>query len=118
MKVKPIEITKRGCLWNLALGFDQWEGGTDLLENILDYLHLNHAEELPLHILKDLFIKEAIVIIPRNIEQELQNFQEQGYVVIEGNSITFTEKFLASWQKTHESQENARSIGGGWNWNC
>jgi len=118
MNVKPIEITKRSSLWKLALGFDKWEGGTDLLVNILDYLHLYHAEEFPTHISKDLFIKEAIVIIPRNIEQELQNFQEQGYVVIEGNSITFTEKFLASWQETHEAQEYALNIGGAWSWNC
>jgi len=118
MNVKPIEITKRSSLWKLAAGFDQWEDGTDLLVNILDYLHLYHAEELPIHILKDLFIKEAIVIKPRNIELELQKFQEQGYVVIEDNSITFTEKFFASWQKTHESQEYVRNLGGGWSWNC
>lgn len=118
MNVKPVEITQKGSLWKLTLGFDEWEGETDLLVNILDYLHLYHAEELPICILKDLFIKEAIVIIPRNIEDELQNFQEQGYVVIEGNSITFTEKFLSSWQKTHEAQENALNLVGGWSWNC
>jgi len=114
MTVKPSEITRRGCLWKLAAGFDQWVDGARLLTDILDYLHDNHSGQLTTAILKDFFIEKANSYGIRNVEQELQNFQEQGYVEIKGNLIFFKEKFLSCWQKTYDYQENRENFRGGW----
>lgn len=117
MTVKPSEITRRGCLWKLAAGFDDWEGGSHLLTDILDYLHNYHSEQLPTAILKDFFLTKTYIAITRNVEQELQNFQEQGYVEIKGNLISFTEKFMSCWQKAYDYQENKENFRGGC-WGC
>jgi len=114
MTVKPSEITRRGCLWKLAAGFDQLEGASLLLTDILDYLHDHHSGQLTTAILKDFFITRTYSSTTRNLVQELQNFQEHGYVEMKGNLIFFTEKFLSSWQKTYDYQENRENFRGGW----
>ena len=117
MTIKPKEITRKGCSLRLAAAFNEWKDENGLLVNFLDYLQENHTV-LPISIVKDRFITEFSITGPLNIEQDLQGFQEAGYIVIEGNSITFTEKFMNSWQKTYEFQQSKNNFSSNWDCNC
>jgi len=117
MAIKPREIARKGCSLRLTSGFDDWKDGSSILVNLLDYLNENHAE-LPTFIAKNHFIKEYAISGPLDIEQNLLKLQEVGYVVIEGNSITFTEKFVNSWQKTYELQKSINNFSSSWDCNC
>lgn len=117
MTVKPNEISRKGCSLILAAAFNEWKDENGLLVNLLDYLQANHAF-LPTFIVKDRFITEFSITGPLNIEQDLEGFHEAGYIVIEGNSIIFTEKFMNSWQNMYKFQKSRTNFGSNCDCGC
>ena len=83
MTIKPREILRKNCSLILSVAFNEFRDENGLLVNILDYLQEYHAE-LPEFIVKDHFVTEFSITGPLNIVQDLQKFQEAGYVVIGG----------------------------------
>ena len=107
MTIKPKEIKKEGYSVALTVGFYEWRDSSYLLINIINYLQTNYPEKLPGAISKDNFLKNAVMLNQLKFKNELDRFEEIGYVKTVGNLMVFTEKFLNSWQKVYEYQENS-----------
>ena len=115
MTIKPKEISIENSLWKIEAGFNEWKYGAAIIFNIIRYLHYKHAENFPKAISKDLFIEVTKNSLSKNIESELYELHRIGYIILDENSIIFTEKFSDSWNKLYEFQKRERNFRGSLN---